>query len=104
MILLLGDQFSEAVIDDAAIFVDLRRRLGDQFDWRLSVAEDLLIVLVAVDDPLAHVEIVQRRQRAHALAHVLIVGGDVVEPIEKSLREKVRVRVDTHWAVPLLAR
>ena len=37
VILFLGDEFGEAVVDDAAKLVDLRRRLGDQLDRRLRV-------------------------------------------------------------------
>ena len=96
MILVLRDDLGQPVIDQAAEFVDLRGRLGDQLNRRLRVAEDLLIVLVAVDDPLAHVEVVKRRQRAHALAHVPIIGCHVVELVEESLREKMRVGVNAH--------
>ena len=47
----------------------------------------------------------QRRQRAHALAHVLEVGGDVIEHGEEFLREKVGVCVDAHGRVsPYLLR
>ena len=60
--------------------------------------ENLLIVLVAVDDLLAHVEVVQRRQGADPLAHVLELGGDVVEHAEELLREKMGVCVDPHGA------
>ena len=102
MILLLGAQFGEAVIDDAAELVDVRRRLGEFLDRRLRIGQHLLIVLVAVDDLLAHVDIEQRRQRADALAHVLVVAGDFVELVEELLREKVRVRVDAHGRFSLL--
>ena len=98
MILFLGDQFGEAVIDDLAELVDILRRLGETLDRRLRIGQDLLIVLVAVDDLLAHVEIEQSRQRADALAHVLVVAGDFVELVEEFFRKKVGVRVDRAWA------
>jgi hypothetical protein len=84
MILLLGNEFGEAVIDDAAILVDL----CGQFDRRLGVTKDLLIVLVAVNDLLAHVEVVERRQRAHALTDVLVASGDVIEFVEELFWKK----------------
>ena len=74
-------------------------RLGELLDRRLRVGQDLLIVLVAVDDLLAHVDVVERRQRAHALAHVLVVAGDLVELVEEFLREEMRVGVDPHLRV-----
>jgi hypothetical protein len=51
---------------------------------------------VAIDDPLAHIEIVQSRQRTHALAHVLVIARNLVEPVEKFFRKKVGVRVKAH--------
>src|SRR5262249_34366712 len=56
------------------------------------------------DDLLAHVEIVERRQRAHALAHVLIVAGDLRHLVEEPLREEMRVGVDAHEYLRLTAR
>src|SRR5262245_63360645 len=41
-------------------------------------------------------EIEQRRQRAHALAHVLVVAGDVLHLVEEFFGEEVRIRVDPH--------
>ena len=95
-IFLLGGQFGEAVIDDAAELVDVLRRLGELFDRRLRIGQDLLIVLMAVDDLLADIEVVQSRQRAHALAHVLVVADGVVELVEELLRKKVGICVNTH--------
>jgi hypothetical protein len=96
VILLLGDELGEAVVDDAAERVDIRAGLGKFLDRRLRVGEDLLVVLMAVDDLLAHVEVVERRKRTHALAHIRVVGGHFAEHVEEFLREKVRVRIDTH--------
>ena len=99
VVLLLGAQFGEAVVDDADQLVDLGRALGEVLDRRLRIGQDLLIVLVAVDDLLADVEIVDRRERADALAHVLVVAGDLVQLVEEFLREEVRIRVDPHLRV-----
>ena len=96
VVLLLGAQFGEAVVDDADDLVDLRRALGEALDRRLRVGQDLLVVLVAVDDLLADIEVVERRQRAHALAHVLVVAGDLLHLVEEFLREEVRIGVDPH--------
>jgi hypothetical protein len=104
MILLLGAQFREAVVDDAAELSICAGVLANFFDRRLRIGEDLLIVLVAVDDLLAHVEVIERRKRAHALAHVPVVGGDLIEHVEEFFRKKVRVRVDAHEAfLPIAA-
>ena len=96
MVLLLRAQFSEAVVDDAAELVDVLRGLGKFLDRRLRIGQDLLIVLVAVDDLLAHVDVIERRKRAHALAHVLVVASDFVELVKEFFGKKMRVRVDTH--------
>jgi len=61
VILLLGAELGEAVVDDANDLVDLCRSLGEFLDRRLRVRQDLLIVLVAVDDLLARLDIEQRR-------------------------------------------
>ena len=96
MIALLRAQFREAVIDHADEFIDLLRALSEVFDRRLRVGQDLRIVLVAVDDLLAGVEVVERRDRPHALAHVLILTGNLEHLVEEFLREKVCVGVDPH--------
>jgi hypothetical protein len=96
VVLLLGAQLGEAVIDDANDLVDLRRSLGELLDRRLRVGQDLLIVLVAVHDLLADIDIEQRRQRAHALAHVFVVAGHLLHLVEEFFREEVRIRVDPH--------
>jgi len=100
MVALLGAQFGEAVIDDADELVDLGGTLGESLDRRLRVGQDLLIILVAIDDLLAMIEIVDRRDRAHALAHVFVVAGDFVHLVEEFFREEVRIRVDPHFAGP----
>jgi hypothetical protein len=78
VVLLLGAQFDEAVVDDAAELVDVLRRFGETLDPRLRIGQDLLIVFVPVDDLLAHVNIEQRRQRTDALASVVVVAGGLI--------------------------
>src|SRR5262244_1704649 len=41
-------------------------------------------------------EVEQRRQRAHALAHVLVVAGDLLHLVEEFFGKKVRIRIDPH--------
>ena len=96
MVAFLRAQFGEAVVDETDELVDLGRGFGEVFHRRLRVGQDLLIILVAVDDLLAMLEVEQRRQRAHALAHVLVVAGDVLHLVEEFFRKEVRVRVDPH--------
>src|SRR5262245_25178826 len=94
--LLLVAQLSKAVVAEADHLVQLLRRLAEALQRRLRIGEDLLIILVLVDDLLAHIEIIERRQRAHALTHVLIVAGDLRHLVEELLREEMRVGVDAH--------
>src|SRR5262245_36838528 len=94
--LLLVAQLSKAVVAEADHLVQLLRRLAEALERWLRIGEDLLIVLVLVDDLLAHIEIIERRQRADALAHVLIVAGDLRHLVEELFREEMRVGVDAH--------
>jgi hypothetical protein len=57
-VVFLGDELGEAVVDDAAELVDILWRLGKALDRRLRIGQDLLIVLKAVHDLLAEIEIV----------------------------------------------
>src|SRR5262249_22253954 len=41
-------------------------------------------------------EVEQRRQRAHALAHVLVVAGDLLHLVEEFFGKEVRIRIDPH--------
>ncbi len=96
VVLLLRAQLGEAIVDDADQLIDLRRTLGEFLDRGLRIRQDLLIVLVAIYDLLADIDVVDRRQRAHALAHVLVVAGHVLHLVEEFFREEVRIRVDPH--------
>jgi hypothetical protein len=96
VVLLLGTELGEAVVADLDHLVDLLRRLAEALERRLRIGEDLLVVLVLVDDALAEIEIVERRQRAHALAHVLIVAGNLRELVEELLGKEVGIGVDPH--------
>src|SRR4029453_2401034 len=100
-VLLLVAQLGKAVVAETDHLVHLLRRLAQTLQRRLRKGEDLLIVLVLVDDLLAHIEVIERRQRAHALAHVLIVAGDLHHLVEELLREEMRVGVDAHGGSPV---
>src|ERR671936_666625 len=78
MVAFLGAEFGKAVVDQTNELVDLRRSLGEGFHRWLRVRQDLLVVLETVDHLLAVVEVEQRRQGAHPLAHVLVVAGDLL--------------------------
>src|SRR6516164_1948374 len=100
MILLLRTKFRKPVIDDAAEFINVLWLISKSLDRRLRVGENLLIVPVAVHDLLPDVDVIESRQRAHALAHILVLASDFFELLKKLFREKVGVGIDAHGSSP----
>ena len=87
MITLLRTQLRKAIIDDANEFVDLRG-LSEALDRRLWVSQDLRIILVAINDLLAGIKIVERRDRPHALADVFVLTGYLQHLVKEFLGRK----------------
>src|SRR3954451_1001171 len=98
MVALLRTQLGKAIVDELRQIVD-QFGLAEHFQRRLRIREYLRVVVVHVDDLLAMIEIEQRRQRAHALAHVLEVTGEIHHAVEKWLGKEMGIRVDAHGQV-----
>ena len=70
--------------------------LAQHLERRHRQRQDLRVVGKAVDDAQPHVEIMQRGDRAHALADVAQVAGDLEHPVEERLWKEVIESIDPH--------
>ena len=98
---ILGADFHEAVIDDLAVLGALLRR-GEGLQRRHRVGENLRVVLELVDDLEPHVEIVQRRDAAHALADVGEIAGGLAHRLGEFFRNEMRIGIDSHTGSPVV--
>ncbi len=95
MVFVLGTDLGEFVVDQLGVFVRLDAvALGEDFQRRHRVGQDLRVVLEGVDDLLADIEIVNARHFAHALADIGIAAAD--QQFEHPARHEVSIGVDTH--------
>ena len=97
---MLAADLGEAVVADAAEVLD-HVVLDEGLERRHRIGQDLGVVREHVDDLHAHVEVVDRRNAAHALADVLRVAGHFGRLFDEFFRNEVRVRVDSHGPVLL---
>src|SRR5579883_1897223 len=95
LVLVLGANVDEAVIDQLAQLLGLRA-LHDVLDRRHAVHEDLRIVRKRIDHAAALVEVMDAGDLAHALADVGEVAGDLLHLVGERFRDEVRPCVDAH--------
>jgi hypothetical protein len=74
--------------------LDGDRRAGQGFDGRRGQAQDLMVVVEAVHDPEALVEVHQHGNAANALSHVFVIGGHFEHQLVVRLRKDVVEDVD----------
>ena len=85
----------EAVIHQLRVFLgQLAVALGHHLQRRHRVGNDLRIVLEAVDDLAADIEVMNAGNFAHALADIGVAALD--DLVEIFLRNEVGIGVDTH--------
>ena len=100
MVAVLGADLGQFVVDQPGIFLDLGAvarislRLGEDFERRHGVGDNLRVVGEGVDHFAAGIEIVDAGHLTHALADVRIAAVD--QQLEHPARHEMGIGVDTH--------
>jgi hypothetical protein len=90
---MFGDDLGVAVVEQADEVLELVG-LADALGRRHRIGDDLGVVVEHVDDPAAHIEIVDAGDLAHPLADVLVVAFQQLG--EVFFRDEMGIRVDAH--------